>query len=251
MKQQRKKKTKDSQGQVTAPLRAATKITRRPSPKLGATAGAAQAISVTFSALWVSRVQVDIIARAAALRTISVPNEHALAVRISECQQCFAVRTLRRDNEFIVHFNNDVRGAELSFLPRSKWGGVHTIICMTIRFAPSGPDGPIPPVTPADLKVAWILLTAARSDPARSGQTAISASVIAGQCSPGADIMALFQRVAIIDALVRQGFLEPWMMNGEPTEFVFDQIATAPLSGQSNDVDAGQIIDLLERASEH
>jgi len=48
-------------------------------------------------------------------------------------------------------------------------------------------------------------------------------------CSPGADLFAMFYRIAFLEMLADQGFLSPWLHNGELDDAVFKVFATFPL----------------------
>lgn len=120
---------------------------------------------------------------------------------------------------------------------------------VTIQFNPPiGPIGPIPPVQPDDLRTAWTMFKGLEDGTPGAAQTSISTSVVAQRCSLGADVMALFWRVAIIDAMIRERLLDPWCRSGEPDDTVFEKAARAPLAGGPNDVDASSILDSLSQS---
>ena len=48
-----------------------------------------------------------------------------------------------------------------------------------------------------------------------------SPEVLAQECSPGADVFAVWLRTAILDLLSQQGLLNSWLHDGELDERVF------------------------------
>jgi hypothetical protein len=90
---------------------------------------------------------------------------------------------------------------------------------------------PIPAVTPADLRGVWELTHKLRADvPGASFDIAL----LAEACGPGADVFAVWLRVALLKAMVSQGLLAL-------DEAVFDFAATFPI-GHLNQFDPDEFL---------
>jgi hypothetical protein len=48
-------------------------------------------------------------------------------------------------------------------------------------------------------------------------------------CSPGADLFAIWYRIAILETLIEQGLLSPWLQNDGLDDAVFKVLATFPM----------------------
>jgi hypothetical protein len=89
-------------------------------------------------------------------------------------------------------------------------------------------NGPIPSVNPADLRS-----VEAEQRDFRSRFPGVQ--IVSGDdawksaCSPGTDLFAMFYRIAFLEMLADQGFLSPWLHNGELDDAVFKVFATFPM----------------------
>src|SRR3954454_20557938 len=81
----------------------------------------------------------------------------------------------------------------------------------------------VPPVDAGDLKRVWELTSKApRVESATPAALGLSVRVIAGQCSPGADPIAVFFRAALLRPLIEDGLLDEWR-DGECLPYVVFQ----------------------------
>jgi hypothetical protein len=105
---------------------------------------------------------------------------------------------------------------------------------MEVPFNPLGdiPEGPIPPVDPADLRSLWEMQREVQARTA--GQhTAISAEIYKRACSPGANVGAVWFRASLIGMLEMLGVLRPWIHEGVVADAVFKVAATFPMNGMA------------------
>lgn len=92
------------------------------------------------------------------------------------------------------------------------------------------PEGPIPPVDPADLRSVWEM---SRQFQARTSgqQIGIGAEFYKHACSPGANVGAVWFRTAMLGMLEMLGMLAPWIHDGVVADTVFKVAATFPMNG--------------------
>lgn len=105
---------------------------------------------------------------------------------------------------------------------------------MEVPFNPLGdnPEGPIPPVDPADLRSVWEMQREVQARTA--GQhTTISAEIYKRACSPGANVGAVWFRASLIGMLEMLGVLRPWIHEGVVADAVFKVAATFPMNGMA------------------
>ena len=104
-----------------------------------------------------------------------------------------------------------------------------------VSFTQSVDEGaPIPPVDPIDLRRLQELyeqVGAQLRDAGLEGCSGISASQIAGTCSPGADMGAVWVRCALLGVLLKQGVLADWQRGTGLDDAVYRVAATMPLNG--------------------
>ena len=100
--------------------------------------------------------------------------------------------------------------------------------------------GPIPAVNPEDLREVWELMQEARAQVLGSGEPegatqqsaiGIDVAVLAEACSPGANVLAVWARSALLDMLERQGLLTPWQRGTQMDDAVFGVAASFPIPG--------------------
>ncbi len=65
-------------------------------------------------------------------------------------------------------------------------------------------------------------------------------------CSPGADLFAIWYRIAILEMVTEQGLLSHWLANGELEEAVFKVFATFPLKRIQKDGQEGFPLEIQE-----
>lgn len=93
------------------------------------------------------------------------------------------------------------------------------------------PEGPIPPVDPADLRSVWQMQ---RELQARvPGQQIGIIADYNRACSPGANIDAVWFRVSMIRMLEMLGLLGRWIQDGVLADAVFKVAATFPMEGMT------------------
>jgi len=89
-------------------------------------------------------------------------------------------------------------------------------------------------VNPGDLRRVWNLARAAQRTaraPEQPGAAGIDVRLIEKECQPGADVMAVFFRAALIQGLFDRGLLDECSEDGEPGDAVFRVAAAFPLEG--------------------
>jgi hypothetical protein len=84
---------------------------------------------------------------------------------------------------------------------------------------------PLPPVNAQDLKRVWhlIQLPIGQSTEQDVGPQPVgfAAGLIVQHCEPGADVVAVFFRAALLRYMFREGLLDDWRVGNEPTDPVF------------------------------
>ena len=105
------------------------------------------------------------------------------------------------------------------------------------------PEGPIPPVDPADLRRVWDMQRgfharapgAVTGDPTRppsaSGCGTLDNEFYKRASSPGANVGAVWFRTAMLGMLEMLGMLAPWIHEGVVADAVFKVAATFPMEG--------------------
>jgi hypothetical protein len=89
-------------------------------------------------------------------------------------------------------------------------------------------NGPIPSVNLADLRSVEAVQRDVRSRfPGK--QVIMDDDAWKRACSPGADLFAMFYRIAFLEMLADQGLLSPWLHNGELDDAVFKVFAAFPI----------------------
>ena len=99
---------------------------------------------------------------------------------------------------------------------------------------------PTPAVAPADVSRVWAFMGKARTALGQDKQQnaaeepssiGFSPESLAQECSPGADIFAVWLRTAILELLSQQGLLNPWLRDGQLDERAFQVAASFPIAG--------------------
>ena len=83
---------------------------------------------------------------------------------------------------------------------------------------------PLLPVNADDLKRVWYLVQRIAMDQTAevgAQSVGIAAPLIAEQCEPGADVIAVFFRAVLLQHLFQAGLLDDWREGNEPTDPVF------------------------------
>src|SRR6266567_4139730 len=108
---------------------------------------------------------------------------------------------------------------------------------------------PVPVVDASDMRRVWELTSEApRPEGAAPGSVGWDVRVIAGQCSQGADPVAVFFRVALLRPLLESGLLEEWRDGERPHYLVFQTLATFPLPEGFQQFRPDEFIDTLRKA---
>jgi len=113
------------------------------------------------------------------------------------------------------------------------------------------PGSHLPPVNPDDIKRVWSIirqLTGGQAGRAAS-TTSIDIKLVAPHCSSGADILAVFFRMGILQYMLEQGMLNPWQEGDGLRSIVFDNAATFPVRIGSDGFDPDAFLEQL-RSSE-
>jgi hypothetical protein len=107
-------------------------------------------------------------------------------------------------------------------------------------FEPMNAGKPTPAVDSADIRRVWTFMGKARAAAGQDKQQeaaeqpssiGFSPESLAQECSPGADIFAVWLRTAILELLSQQGLLNSWLQDGELDERVFGVVASFPIAG--------------------
>lgn len=108
---------------------------------------------------------------------------------------------------------------------------------------------PVPAVDASDMKRVWELTSEApRPESAAPGSVSWDMRLIAGQCSRGADPLAVFFRVALLRPLLESGLLDDWRDGDRPYEVVFQALATFALPEGIQTFRPGEFADALRKA---
>jgi hypothetical protein len=83
-----------------------------------------------------------------------------------------------------------------------------------------GMSGPVPKVSPEDIKGIWPLVASLEAD------AGIDSKLFAERCSPDANVQAVFVRTSLIRALLQQGLLDKWREGDHLHDKVFELAAT-------------------------
>jgi hypothetical protein len=99
---------------------------------------------------------------------------------------------------------------------------------------------PTPAVDPADISRVWAFMGKARAAASQDKQLeaaeqpssiGFSPESLAQECSPAANIFAVWLRTAILELLSQQGLLKPWQRDGDLDDRVFGVAACFPIAG--------------------
>jgi hypothetical protein len=116
---------------------------------------------------------------------------------------------------------------------------------------------PLRPVDPDDVRRVWDLIlqvspafwpdraTAGRAGDPRAPTMGIDVRLVAQHCSPSADVLAVFFRTALLQALIEQDMLNDWREGKEFRHSVFEAAATFPLPKGVESFDPNAFIDRL------
>jgi hypothetical protein len=92
---------------------------------------------------------------------------------------------------------------------------------------------PLPPVNVDDLTRGWDMVKRAAMDQTAEvgvqGSVGIAARLIAEQCEPGANVLAVFFRAALLQHLFQAGLLDEWRKGDRPSDSVFQAGAAFPM----------------------
>lgn len=90
--------------------------------------------------------------------------------------------------------------------------------------------GPVPVVGADDVRRVWEFIT--KTNPrmgAAAGAVGIDIRLIAQQCGEGADPVAVWARVALLQTLLQSGLLDDWRDGDRPYDVIFEAMAAFPL----------------------
>lgn len=124
---------------------------------------------------------------------------------------------------------------------------------------PASLNLPVAVVDPADVQAIWRILNLVspslsgsfkKEGSAETGSNAVSFDydLLAGHCSVGADVYAVFLRVMLLSFMLRSGLLAPWQDGAELSAAVFQAAATVPIARLAG-FDPDEFIALLPDAS--
>lgn len=111
---------------------------------------------------------------------------------------------------------------------------------------------PLPPVDTNDVRRVWDLIlqvTAGRAGDPGAPTMGIDVRLVAQHCSPSADVLAVFFRTALLQALIQQDMLNDWREGKELPHSVFEAAATFPLPKGVDSFDPNAFIDRLRSST--
>ncbi len=109
---------------------------------------------------------------------------------------------------------------------------------------------PVPAVDAGDMKRVYELISGApRSKSAAPGAVGWDTSLIANQCSQGAEPVVVFFRVAILKSLFDSGSLDEWRDRDRPSDVMFQTMATFPLPNGIQSFRPDEFASALRKAS--
>jgi hypothetical protein len=113
---------------------------------------------------------------------------------------------------------------------------------------------PVPPVNPDDVKRVWRFIWEAvggrqAAEGEASAAIGFDVGLIAQQCGPGADVLAVFFRTALLQPLLREGMLDDWREGNELRVSVFGAAATFPLQNGIKSFDPKAFIERLRSST--
>ncbi len=105
---------------------------------------------------------------------------------------------------------------------------------------------PVPSTNSTDVRRVWsfLALESAR-DPMSQAGVSYSVQVLAKQCDPDSNVLAVFLRASLVDALLQLGLLDGWREGNELRDRVFEVAAKFPLPAGLTDVDFQGFIKAL------
>jgi len=86
---------------------------------------------------------------------------------------------------------------------------------------------PVPAVSAGQLKRMWSFLSSL--PPHETGTVGISVHTLSDVCEPGADVMAVWFRAALVYAVLSQGSLDSWREGDTLRDKVFETAAGFPI----------------------
>jgi len=106
---------------------------------------------------------------------------------------------------------------------------------------------PVPAVHVGDVKRVWSFLASEQpADPRVQRQASFNLKLLAGLCDKNADVLAVWFRATLVEALRKEGRLERWREGNSLRDKVFDVAAAFPLPGGPANADLGAFVAALE-----
>jgi hypothetical protein len=109
---------------------------------------------------------------------------------------------------------------------------------------------PVPTANSTDVRRIWSFLALERARDAL-GQAGVSYSVqvLAEHCEASVNVLAVFLRATLVDALLQQGLLDGWREGNAPSDSVFEVAATFTLPRGLTEVDFQAFITALPKTA--
>jgi hypothetical protein len=107
---------------------------------------------------------------------------------------------------------------------------------------------PLPTVNPQDLKGVWYFVQASTGQLDQNVVTqgvGFDARRISQHCEPGADVVAVFYRAALLRYCFQAGLFDDWRDGNEPSDRVFRVGATFPMDQGVQGFDPAAFIESL------
>lgn len=105
---------------------------------------------------------------------------------------------------------------------------------------------PVPAVHAGDVKRVSSFLSEQPADPRAQGQASFNLKLLAGLCDKNADVLAVWFRATLVEALRKEGRLERWREVNSLRDKVFDVAAAFPLPEGPANADLGAFVAALE-----
>lgn len=106
-----------------------------------------------------------------------------------------------------------------------------------------GSRRPVATVHAEDVRHVWSTMASEQA------QTGVNLDLLAGLCEPKADVLAVWFRASLVQALLRLGRLDPWRSGSTLQDKVFDVAATFPFPNGPAEADLDVLVAAMEQSS--
>lgn len=107
---------------------------------------------------------------------------------------------------------------------------------------------PVPSVSTDDVRRVWVFIVGTQHQ-SSIPNISFDVRLIAQQCSPGANALAVFFRTALLQLLLKEGMLNDWREGDELRDIVFDAVAAFPLQKGIQGFDPNAFVSRLRSST--